>query len=183
MNTGYIAFLYLFNMWILFNVTDPFEILGSVIFFEFLFDLDEDVANSEWWDKRKRFLKAGVVGLIMLATVQQEDTHTRQAYLKKVGKELSLTEEEIEDLDQKCEDAGLPSGAAFLGSNEADEMMQLLTMAERVTVLRQMDGKASVKYLLAQKPKVYFTGIFGSDSALFQRHSKLRAWSQWEKLL
>lgn len=183
MNTGYICCLYLFNMWILFNVTDPFEILGSVIFFEFLFDLDEDVANSEWWDKRKRFLKVGVVGLIMQVTVQQEDTFTRDAYLKKVGKELSLTEEEIQDLNQKWEDAGLPSGAAFLGSNEADEMIQLLTMAERVKVLRQMDGKASVRYLVAENPKVFFSGIFGSDSALFQRHSKLRAWSQWEKIL
>eukprot|EP00980_Cylindrotheca_fusiformis_P030206 scaffold24532_cov157-Cylindrotheca_fusiformis.AAC.9 len=183
MNTGYICFLYLFNMWILFNVTDPFEILGSVIFFEFLFDLDEEVANSQWWDKRKRFLKAGVVGLIIQYTVQQEDTHTREAYFEKVRKELSLTAEQIQELSKKCDDVGLPSGAAFLGTNEPDEMIQLLTMAERVGMLRQMDSKASVKSFFSTKPDVFFSGIFGSDSAMFQRHSSLRSWSQWEKLL
>ncbi|CAJ1954615.1 unnamed protein product [Cylindrotheca closterium] len=183
MNTGYICYLYLFNMWILFNVTDPFEILGSVIFFEFLFDLDEELANSIWFDRGSRFLKAGLVGLILQQTVQQENSHTRDTYMEKVFKESSMTKSEMKGLMKRCEDAKIPDGPAFLGTNEPDETIQLLVMEERVTQLRSMDSKTSVKRIDETKPRVYFSGFFASDSPMFERHAKLRAWTQWEKLL
>lgn len=183
MNTGYICYLYLFNMWILFNVTDPFEILGSVIFFEFLFDLDEELANSIWFDRGKRFLKAGLVGLILQQTVQQEYSHTRDSYMEKVAKESSMTADEMEEFCKRCDDAKLPNDAAFLGSSEPDEMVELLVMEERVSQLRSMDSKTSVQHIGETKPRVYFSGFFASDSPMFERHSNLRAWTQWEKLL
>jgi hypothetical protein len=92
MNTGYKCYLYIFNMFILYNVSDPFEILGSVIIFEFLFDLDEDIASTPWWDEGKRFLKAGVVEMIMQSTIRREYTTTRLSYMNNLG--VTLTERE-----------------------------------------------------------------------------------------
>jgi hypothetical protein len=182
-------------------------LLGSVIFFEFLVDLDEEIAQSEWWDAGKRFLKAGCIGCIMQKTIEQEHTYTRATYLEKY--DTLLSESVVEEISAKMDGAGLPSGSAFLGCSEADERMDLLTIAERVTQMRNMDSKASVANLLEEKPRVFFGGAIGSDSAIFQRHKKvsvettkclllllealnsfvasfykkLRAWSQWEKLL
>lgn len=183
MNTGYICYLYLFNMWILYNVSDPFEILGSVIFFEFLFDLDEELANSQWFDRGKRFLRAGLVGLILQQTIQQEHTYTRDTFMKKIASEISMTDEEMQQLCKRCDAANIPAGSSFLGTNEPDEIIQLLVMEERVSQLRSMDSKTSIRRVEGEKPRVYFSGIFGSDSAMFERHANLRAWSQWEKLL
>jgi len=183
MNTGYVCILYLFNIWILFNVSDPFELLGSVIIFEFLIDLDEEFANSKWWDRGQRFLKAGLVGLILQQTLQQDSTNTRQSYFEKVAKETHMNDNDIDELNKRCDDAKIPSDSAFLGRNEPDELIQLLVMEEKVSQLRSMDSKTSIQHIFGEKPRVYFSSFFGSDKPLFERHTKLRAWSQWEKLL
>ena len=94
-----------------------------------------------------------------------------------------MVEDGMESLRKRCDAVNLPDDAKFLGMSEPDEIMQLLVMEERVSQLRSMDSKTSFKHVYCQKPRVYFSGIAGSDSAMFERHEKLRAWSQWEKLL
>lgn len=187
MNTGYICFLYLFNMWILFNVSDPFELLGSVIFFEFLFDLDEAIAASIWWDPDNRFIRAGVIGTVLQETIRPRYMATRNKYIDKKSKVLSS--QERAELEKKLDAMGLPNGSDFLtASNDNDTEITLLTVAERVERLRRTESKGALpeQYLERDKPKVFFRGyIFGdfvSDGAVFELHKDLRAWSQWEKL-
>ena len=154
-------------MWILFRITDPFDILGSVIFFEFLFDLDEELASSIWFDRGQRFLKAGLVGLIVQQTVQQDYTNTRDLYLEKVAREMYMSDEELDALYKRCDAAKIPADKKFLGRNEPDETIQLLVMEERVSQLRSMDCKTSVQNVVDVKPRIYFSGFFGTDRPLF----------------
>lgn len=185
MNTGYICLLYLFNMWILFNVNDPFEVLGSVVFFEFLFTLDEEIAASSWWDDRFRFLKAGVVGMIMQSTIRREHSINRRLYVERLG--TVLTENERKKILHEMEKRGIPDDKTFLrvGDDDDDEDMELLTIAELVERNRASESRAALpeEYYFSdsRKPKVYFS--LASDCAMFERHCDLRAWKQWETLL
>ena len=111
MNTGYICYLYIFNIWILFNVSDPFELLGSVIFFEFLFGLDEEIADSRWWDTRgKRFLRAGVVGCIIQNTIRRERCQSSDVYLNKFSALYSDADKQL--LKKRMEDRGITDNNA-----------------------------------------------------------------------
>lgn len=144
MNTGYINYLYIFNIWILYNVSDPFELLGSVIFFEFLFGLDEEIASSRWWDTRtKRFIRAGVVQIIMQISIQREYCQSRTKYFDKFS--AHYTAEERQRLDNSFVNTGLDE-IGFLqrddkiccgNRNGPDEQSKLLTTKERVERLRR----------------------------------------------
>jgi len=181
---GYICYLYIFNMWILYNVSDPFEILGSVIIFEFLFDLDEEIAQTGWWDEGHRFLKAGVVGNILQNTIRREYTATRDVYLEKLGTTLSA--EEKAETVMRFDAVGLPKDSDFLSGVEDASEIRLLTIEERIHNLRYAESKASFPDdddLYEEKPEVYFSRFSGPwDCAIFERHQFLRKWSSWEKL-
>jgi hypothetical protein len=51
-----------------------------MIFFEFLFDLDEEIAGTDWWDEGNRFLKAGVLGMIMQKLLSEKVTACSSTY-------------------------------------------------------------------------------------------------------
>ena len=183
MNTGYICLLYLFNMWILYNVNDPFEVIGSVVFFEFLFTLDEEIAASSWWDDRFRFLKAGVVGIIMQSTIRREFSTSPKLYVERLGTVLTPNEKKriLHEMDEK----DLPNDETFLRGTDHDDDMELLTIAELVERNRASESRAALRddyyYSNARKPRVYFS--LASDCAMFERHRDLRAWKQWESIL
>ena len=183
MNTGYLCYLYIFNMFILYNVSDPFEILGSVIFFEFLFDLDEEIASTSWWDGRKRFFRAGVVEVMMQTVIRREYTATRDTYTAKLG--ALLSRQERMEVIKRLDEAGIPDNSAFISGEEGDMDIGLLTIGEWVERMRELESRASVQgdFTDGSKPKAYFGISFGLDAAMFERHVDLRAWSQWEKLL
>ena len=182
MNTGYLCALYIFNVFILFNVSDPFEILGSVIFFEFLFDLDEEIAASSWYDDEKRFIKAGVVEMCMQTNIRRERMRTKKTWTDWLDQTLAEAEKEV--VKKRLDEVNLPDDETFLLGEEDDEEIELLTIAERVERLRNSDSRSLVKggNNLQDKEKVYFS-LICNDSALFERHKDLYAWSHWEELL
>jgi hypothetical protein len=81
MNTGYVCILYIYNMFVLFNSGDAFDILGSVIIFELLFNLDEAIAAAPWWDEGGRWMKAGIIEMILQATIRRECAHSWNEYV------------------------------------------------------------------------------------------------------
>lgn len=180
MNTGYNCYLYLFNIWILFNVSDPFELLGSVIFFEFLINLDEEIVETKWWDDGKRFLKTGIVSCIMQNTIRRDITDTCEKYLEKMGKTMSPTE--IDQVRNLLNQEGLWGSPDFLHGQEMEGEM-LLTISERVERLRQAESKKTLRDRYddssSAKPAVHF-GFMSSERPLFERHHDLRSWYQWE---
>jgi len=190
MNTGYICLLYTFNIYILFNISDPFEIIGSVLFFEFLMDLDEELANTAWWDNGKRFFKAGVVGLILQSEVKEKNTVTKEAFLKRFISKVMLSspQKEIDEFLHNVEQENLPDDSSFLqhqrGKNA--EEINLLTISEKIIKKRdeyyvKIFEDASLE---DEKQEVFFDSfLFTTDAAIFERHVACRAWSQWEKII
>lgn len=177
MNVGYICLLYLFNMWILFNVSDPFELLGSVIFFQFLFDLDEEIAQSSWWDKNKRYLRAGILSNILQNTIQKSFFADSETYLRNMG--ASLTKDELDLVRHRFKEAGLPTDRDFVHGSESDEG-HLLTVAERVERLRRIESKATLPDEYIERSKERKTCTW--QQSIFKRHEDLHCWSQLEVL-
>jgi len=189
MNTGYVCLLYMFNMIILVNVSDPFEIAGSVLFFEFLLDMDEEIANTAWFDDGKRFFKAGVVGLILQSAVKQRDTVKKKAFLKKFTSTamMSSSQKEIGEFLHNVEQQNLPDDSSFLQHRRREEEeIKLLLLSEKVLKLRDEYYTKTFQDTPSEdkSPKVFFGRFFFStDSAIFERHEACRAWSQWEKII
>lgn len=182
MNTGYICLLYIFNIFVLFNISDPFEILGSLLFFEFLDDLDEDIARSAWWDADKRYIRAGVVGLILQSTVEQTASGTKKAFVKKFSSSMSKQHEKV--FIKNIEEKQLPDGSSFLRAHESDQKIQLLTIQEEVEMIREQEKvRVLGEEYRDQKERVSFGGILSSGAPIFERHERFRAWSQWEEVL
>jgi hypothetical protein len=144
------------------------------------------MVSTPWWDEGKRFLKAGVVEMIMKSTLRREYTTTRLLFMNKLG--VTLTEKEKAEVVRRLDQAGLPEDTTFLSGTECNADIGLLTVGERVDRLRRRGNRAMVplaavpgEYEGLSKPKAYY--MLGSDGALFERHVGFRAWSQWEKLL
>lgn len=180
MNTGYLCILNLFNIFILFKISDPFEILGSVIFFEFLFDIDEEVASASWWDHRQRYLKTGLISTVLSNTIREDCLSNSKSYLDKMC--ATMTEAERQEVEKKFAAAQLPKDYDFLHGTESKDGHFLLTVAERVERLRQIESKAvlSDEFDESEKPQVSFRGFLSSEFTLFERHADRRCWSQWE---
>ena len=180
MNTGYICLLYMFNIWILYNVSDPFELLGSLIFFEFLFNLDEEIAESSWWDGDKRLLRAGIVSVILQNTIRRSTLVDADTYLKEMGKTLSHVDLEV--VKYQLHSSGIPQDRDFLHGTETDEG-RLLTVTERVDRLRGIESTNALDSEgrdASTNAISFLSNLFETRNDIFDRHSDMRAWSQWE---
>ena len=180
-NTGYVTLMYLFNIWILFNVENAFEILGAVVFFEFLVDLDETFANSGWWDKGKRWLRAGIISQMMQQIIDTDHTFSSKMYVERYGHHMRCLGMTNSDLVKLFDKAKLPNDESFLGSEESNHLIGVWTLEERLKYKRLSDTKSTRHLIKNNKEDTYFK--FLSDSPIFQRHRRLRTWSQWQILL
>lgn len=183
MNTGYICILYMFNVWILYNVSDPFELLGSLIFFDFLFNLDEEIAQSSWWDGNKRLLRAGIVSIILQNTIRRSTLVDAETYLQEIGK--TLTRVDVEIVRHQFHVSGIPQDRDFLHGTETEEG-RLLTVTERVDRLRgieSMNALATDTRENSSTTESIFSKLWQDRSEIFNRHKDMRAWSQWEMVL
>ena len=180
-NTGYVSLMYLFNVWILFHVENAFEILGAVVFFEFLVDLDETFATSGWWDKKKRWLRAGIISQMMQQIIATDHTFTSRMYVERYGHHMRCLGMTNSDLVKLFDKAQLPNDESFLGSEESNHLIGVWTLEERLKYKRLSDTKSTRHLIKNHKEDTYFK--FLSDSPIFQRHRRLRTWSQWQILL
>jgi hypothetical protein len=183
MNTGYICILYIYNMFILFNSRDAFDILSSVVIFQLLFNLDEEIAASEWWDKDGRWMKAGIIEMILQISIRREFTHSWGLYHSQFAR--SLTPAEKQELQTRYQAAAFTDNTFLVGS-ENYETIRLLTIGERIEQKRWKEAaeKGIVKIPELEKQDVYFGGYMKYGiSAVFQKHENYRVWSQWEQLL
>lgn len=183
MNTGYLCILYIYNMFILFNSRDAFDILSSVVIFQLLFNLDEEIAASEWWDKDGRWMKAGIIEMILQISIRREFTHSWDLYHGQFAR--SLTPAERQELQKRFHAAAFTDNTFLVGS-ENYETITLLTVRERIEQKRWQEAakRGIVKIPELEKQDVYFGGLMKYGiSAVFQKHEKYRAWSQWEQLL
>jgi hypothetical protein len=183
MNTGYVCILYIYNMFVLFNSGDAFDILGSVIIFELLFNLDEAIAAAPWWDEGGRWMKAGIIEMILQATIRRECAHSWNEYVAQFS--TFLTHTERQKVEERFESVGFVANTFLVGS-ESNETINLLTIGERIEWNRWQEAlsKGVVKSPQLEKQDVYFGGMLSYGiSAVFQKHEHYRPWSQWEQII
>jgi len=183
MNTGYVCVLYIYNMYILFNTIDAFNILSSVVVFELLLNLDEEIAASSWWDDGGRWMKAGIIEMILQQTIRREYNHSWDQYFSHFSQ--SLTKAQRQQVQERFVSAGFTE-ITFLVGSESHDTITLLTIGERIEQKRwreaEEEGIADSSQL--DKQDVYFGGLLTYGiAAVFQKHQNYRAWLQWEQLL
>lgn len=117
----------------------------------------------------------------MQNTIRRDTIATCDHYLEKMGKAMSPSE--ITHVRNILNREGLWESPDFLQGTEREGEL-LMTISERVERLRQSESKKTLrdKYdeRAASKPEVYFAGFLSSERPLFERHSDLRSWYQWE---
>jgi hypothetical protein len=154
--------------------------LGSLIFFEFLFNLDEEIAQSSWWDGNKRLLRAGIVSIILQNTIRRSTLVDIDTYLQVMGKTLSRVD--LEYVKYQFQNSGIPQDRDFLHGTESEEG-QLLTVTERVDRLRGMESMNALSTEDRENSSTtrhFLSALCDNRNDIFDRHSDLRAWSQWE---
>ena len=64
------CFLYMLNLFIIFNTNDILDVILNSLAIEFVHQLDEGFRASDWWDADERAIQAGTVELIIQKTLQ-----------------------------------------------------------------------------------------------------------------
>lgn len=70
MNTAYQVLLMIFNIFLILEETNPLDVVLNSLAFIFIARIDEEIAQSGWFDPDRRFLTAGAMSTAMQSTIQ-----------------------------------------------------------------------------------------------------------------
>jgi len=65
MNTAFECLLYSANLYMIFHTNDILDVILNSLAIEFVHQLDEGFVESNWYDPKKRFIKAGAINLVL----------------------------------------------------------------------------------------------------------------------
>eukprot|EP00511_Aplanochytrium_stocchinoi_P010911 CAMPEP_0204868342 /NCGR_PEP_ID=MMETSP1348-20121228/26187_1 /ASSEMBLY_ACC=CAM_ASM_000700 /TAXON_ID=215587 /ORGANISM="Aplanochytrium stocchinoi, Strain GSBS06" /LENGTH=628 /DNA_ID=CAMNT_0052021219 /DNA_START=177 /DNA_END=2060 /DNA_ORIENTATION=- len=71
MNTAYISILYLIMLYILLMTENILDIILNALAIIFIHQIDENIANSPWWDADNRWITAGTLQLVIQSVVDK----------------------------------------------------------------------------------------------------------------
>mmetsp|Transcript_25912 Transcript_25912/g.59668 ORF Transcript_25912/g.59668 Transcript_25912/m.59668 type:complete len:584 (-) Transcript_25912:54-1805(-) len=69
MNTGYIVFLAMLNIYVLAKEGNPIDVVLNSLAFFFIARIDEDLCRTQWWDPKSRWISAGAVEVVIQNTL------------------------------------------------------------------------------------------------------------------
>ncbi|GMH93194.1 hypothetical protein TrVE_jg9571 [Triparma verrucosa] len=93
MNVGLKAGFLTLNLFILFNTDSVIEIVLNCIALEFVSDMDEEFAQSLWWDFDRRWIRAGCIELLLRKEIERKKLRDYRSIVKDYGVELHNVEE------------------------------------------------------------------------------------------
>ncbi|GMH60248.1 hypothetical protein TrST_g4495 [Triparma strigata] len=96
MNVGLKAGFLTLNLFILFNTDSVIEIVLNCIALEFVSDMDEEFAQSLWWDYDRRWIRAGCVELLLNKEIERKKLRDIRSIVKDYGVALH----NIKDMDE-----------------------------------------------------------------------------------
>ena len=182
MNSVYLAVLNLVVLFILFITQSTVDVILNALAFEFVAEFDEEISKSEWFDENKRFLKAGVIEVILCGELLLEPMVFPKTMCKMFDIEISDYEANVGGpiYDQKLasQDSENPKfmnakdkfwstcakGAIELGKKEA--IWQFTENTIQFGIVDQIFGR-----------------IFGKETGVFKRYNNYCTWSRWEHVL
>jgi len=172
-------------LFILFNTVDVLDIILNALACEFVHQLDEKIAHSDWWDSDLRYIQAGTQQLVLQAFVRLRVIESPRNFCKYFH------------IDPKDYESALGSRTASLRDkrvarrDESDQ--QWMTEAEasereRGEYARHIGNDSAEEYYIKLPHyygvKEWVMGKFGVNSvAMFERTREFRTWSRWNAVL
>mmetsp|Transcript_5104 Transcript_5104/g.5904 ORF Transcript_5104/g.5904 Transcript_5104/m.5904 type:complete len:678 (+) Transcript_5104:77-2110(+) len=183
MNTGYICLLYSIMLFILLNTPLILDIILNALAIEFIHQIDENLADADWWDEGNRWIRAGTAELVIQGVLRLE-------VLKNPARLCKHFDINADDYKNALGSKSL-CNLAVAKRDERNEFY----LSEKEWIFRKNADAAkrmNNDYALSefQKPNVqfgYFAGLLAwlgiRKAGVFNRYRAYRTWSRWEKVL
>ena len=184
MNTGFICLLFMAMLLILLATDNLIDIILNALAIEFIHQVDEKLADSEWWDRDGRWIQAGTVELLLLSELKLNTFKDASLICKRYDIDPDAYSEAL---------GGMKTLRDPVLAKKDDQNIEFMTKKEilwkRFAEYAIENGRTRAINQFVKKPK-YF-GIFETLlsqlgirlSPMFGRHTEYRVWSRWEKIL
>jgi len=183
MNTGYIALLYSIMLFILLNTPLILDLILNALAIEFIHQIDEHLANADWWDEGNRWIRAGTAELVIQGVLRLEILKSPSRLCKFFDIDPKLYKEEVGhkglyDVEVAAVDDENP---LYLSEKE-------WIFSKNAEAARRLKNEYAIGEF--EKPNAqfgYFAGILARlgyrKAGVFNRYRGYRVWSRWEKVL
>lgn len=197
MNTLYVYFLFMLNIFNILNQASPTDVVLNALALEFVNKIDEEYAKSVWWDPNKRWLKAGVMEVVMQGVLRFRVIRSARMFADTYG----VTEEEVL---LACDDDTNLLYNVSLSCNDNDDVdfkddSELFEHFCMKTSMKETKTE-EVKYEFQKRQRVFgapdqkFFQLFKYAASavklkpletlcIFDRHGGYRTWSRWKMVL
>jgi len=197
MNTLYVYFLYMLNIFNILNQASPTEVVLNALALEFVFRIDEEYAKSVWWDPGRRWLKAGTIEITMQSVLETRVLSSPRLFSDKYGISVDEILVMCDDNDHLLYDADssrhdrknincFDDTELFeYFSQKRAESKKCAEIKQEFTKLSRIFGKPEQHLLDLQRLvlKFFCSRDFNFNLGVFNRHINYRTWSRWEKVL
>jgi hypothetical protein len=187
MNTSYQSVLMMLNIYIILFTEDAIEVVLNALAFIFIARIDEDLAQTDWYDPDKRWLTAGSIEAAMQGVIRLRVLSSTTLFSQHfdIHEELLLR---ICDGDPNLFwnaklariDATDP---AFMSNVEQINLMcaKCAQETKNINAIEEYT-KQSVHFGFIETVVAYIFGKSFSDP-VFERFTPWKTWSRWEKVL
>lgn len=197
MNTLYVYFLYMLNIFNILNQASPTDVVLNALALEFVYKIDEEYAKSVWWDPNRRWLKAGTLEVAMQSFLRFRYLTSARLFADK----FKITEEEIllacdDDPSLLYDDALSRNDRKDIANKDDSELFEHFCMEKshkdslnkevrnEFTKMSTVFGKLEQKLFIFIDKLTSFLGFNPFEElCVFNRHIGFRTWSRWEKIL
>jgi len=187
MNTLYVCLLYIVNVLNIITAPAPFEVLLNALALEFVGTIDEEFAQSTWWDADRRWIRAGGVSIALQAHIDKKTLKSSKRFSEKFGINHNVLKFKF---GTDVEDTSFLKNKQLALEDSAD--ISLMSTSDRVefdlaALAKKLDNAEAINYNMKQP--VYFGGfdkhILGTKAVkpLFMRYIDYRTWSMWSEVL
>ena len=170
------------------QAADPFEVLLNSLALEFVGTIDEQFAQSKWWDPDRRWIRAGGVSIQIQASIEKKVLKSAEDFSARYNIPYTKLVEAV------GKDA-IKKGKKFLKNREIAEKdsrkLTYLSQGDRVendlsNLAKKLNNTEAIEYIV--KDKVYFGSpdryLLGNGvKPLFFRYVDYRTWSLWHSVL
>lgn len=185
MNTAFVCIVYMVLLFILFNTPNVLDIILNALAVEFLHEIDEKLADAEWWDGGNRWIRAGTQQLVIQGTL-------RLQILETVDRTCAEFDIDKERYKEALGDNYGPLKAPLVAQRD-DQSPEYLGKKERLWyqfaeyAKKQGNDQAykhfrkSILQFGMVEYFLYMLGVYRKGQ--YHRQIDYRSWSRWERVL
>lgn len=175
-------------MYNIFSKVDPFEVLYNALALEFVYHMDEKFVNLIWWDHDRRFLKAGVMEIVIQGQLNISALGSSKIFTKLYGvakrKLLTACDNDSRLLNSTVQSNIDREDINFMDKSELHDYFVTKKLKENALSQHQFIKKSVGFGKFGEGMKI-LQNICNRQQhgGIFDRHRSCYTWSRWDKIL